>query len=50
MRAHIFHRACRLHRSHARSDLVQLESLPEQSHSFLPDLEHPLFAELRASA
>jgi len=50
MRAHILDCARRLHRSHARSDLVQLESLPEQSHSFLPDLENPLFAEWRASA
>ena len=50
MRAHIFHCARRLHRSHARSYLVQLEGLPKQSHSFLPDLEHPLFAELCASA
>jgi hypothetical protein len=50
MRAHILDCARRLHRSHARGDLVQLESLPEQSHSFLPDLENPLFAEWRASA
>jgi hypothetical protein len=50
VRAHILDRARRLHRSHARGDLVQLESLPKQSHSFLPDLENPLFAERCASA
>jgi hypothetical protein len=50
MRAYILDRAGRLHRSHARSHLIQLKSLPEQSHSFLPDLENPLFAERRASA
>jgi len=50
MRAHILDRARRLHRSHARSDFVQLESLSQQSHSFLPDLEDPLFAQRRASA
>ena len=50
MRAHVLHCARCLHRSHARSDLVQFESFPKQSHSFLPDLEHPLFAELCASA
>jgi hypothetical protein len=49
MRPHILHRTRRLHRSHARSDLIQLESLPKQPHSLLPDLEHPLFAQLRGS-
>jgi len=48
--AHILERARCRHRRHARSDLVQFESLRQQTYSFLPDLENPFSAKLCASS
>lgn len=50
MPAHILKRTRRRHRRHTRRNLIQLKGLRQQPHSLLPDLKHPLFAQLRARA
>ena len=50
MPSHILKRTRRRHRRHTRRNLIQLKSLRKQPHSLLPNLEHPLLAQLRASS